>query len=218
VGNLDRWRRRNGLSLPRPGWPGLLHQTLGWYAGLSNASAALLHVTGLLFVVATSFYLLGFGVLVAGGLAPSPAPKLPAPLQLLPTLESDEELVPIPIATSRLLPTLPPLPPLPPVVVRPPVPPTEVPPPSPTPAPSDTPITPSPTASAPTGASATPTRPPTTPTRAVQTTITAPSSPIRTPGATPSVPASPTPIPFVATAFIPSPTVLLPGSPTALGG
>jgi hypothetical protein len=54
---LDRWRRRNGIGLSRPGWPGIVHQSWGWYDSLPNVQAALVTAAAVLFVAATSMYL-----------------------------------------------------------------------------------------------------------------------------------------------------------------
>ena len=51
------WLARNGLIVDRPGLPGVVHQTWGWYDGLSNGIAALVTIAAMLFLLSTSAYL-----------------------------------------------------------------------------------------------------------------------------------------------------------------
>jgi hypothetical protein len=54
---VRRWCRRNGISCPRPGWPGLIHQAWGWYDSLSSVSATVATVAIIGFLAATTLYL-----------------------------------------------------------------------------------------------------------------------------------------------------------------
>jgi len=54
---LRRWCQRNGISRPRPGWPGIVHQAWGWYDSLSSVSATVATVAIIGFLAATTLYL-----------------------------------------------------------------------------------------------------------------------------------------------------------------
>src|SRR5438093_13589816 len=59
VSRVARWLQRNGLHMPRVGWPGLIHQAWGWYDGLSSSRAAIWVIAAIMFLVATAIYLVG---------------------------------------------------------------------------------------------------------------------------------------------------------------
>lgn len=135
---LDRWRRRNGLMWEGSSWPPIIYQALGWYGGLSDARAGLLHAAALLFAAATASYLLGGAWLVITarqqpssalvlpiiGPTETPTPDLPTDLPTAlptvaarPTSELPRAVIEAPLPT-RVPPTPPPpIPTEPPPVV-----------------------------------------------------------------------------------------------------
>src|SRR6266550_6713517 len=84
----SRWARRNGLLSATPGWPGLVHQTWGWYDSLSSPLAAGFVVAASLFLISTAIYLVGVAAWFDAGRPPLFSfPLLADAMQLTPTIE-----------------------------------------------------------------------------------------------------------------------------------
>src|SRR5436190_10099897 len=59
--SMDRWWRRNGFEMPSVRLPGVVHQGWGWYDSLSSVAAAAVIIAVVLFLFATSMYVMAAG-------------------------------------------------------------------------------------------------------------------------------------------------------------
>jgi len=109
--HVGRWHRRNGLSLPRPGLPGIVHQGWGWYDGLPSALAAVVTMGAILFVAATTMYLASANAALHELATAAPAvPRLAAVATSAPVAAPVPTLAPAPSGgtVARSVITLPP--------------------------------------------------------------------------------------------------------------